>query len=113
MRRSPYGFEVFDDCQTCHWRTDQFFCSVGDDALREMCDVRHVSVDRVHMAKDPLWYPYTDKAYAWYRKGLRAMFSGGFSPRLPSRRSANGAGIRCTSSATCSKPSWRSTLRKN
>ena len=35
MRRSPYGFEIFDNCQTCQWRTEQFFCAVGEDALAE------------------------------------------------------------------------------
>jgi len=51
--------------------------AMGDDALREMCDVRHISVDRVHMARDPMWFPYTDKSYAWFKRGLRAMFSSG------------------------------------
>ena len=51
--------------------------AMGDDSLREMCDVRHISVDRVHMAKDPMWFPYTDKGYTWFKRGLKAMFSGG------------------------------------
>jgi CRP/FNR family transcriptional regulator len=33
VRRSPYGFEVFETCATCPWRTDQFFCSIPNDAL--------------------------------------------------------------------------------
>lgn len=33
MRRSPYGFEVFETCATCPWRTEQFFCAVGTAAL--------------------------------------------------------------------------------
>ena len=33
MRRAPYGFEVFETCSTCPWRTEQFFCAVGPSAL--------------------------------------------------------------------------------
>lgn len=33
MRRSPYGFEFFENCSTCHWRTERFFCAVTEDAL--------------------------------------------------------------------------------
>jgi succinate-semialdehyde dehydrogenase/glutarate-semialdehyde dehydrogenase len=52
--------------------------AMGDDALREMCDTRHISVDRVPMgAKDPLAFPYTDASYAWFKKGMRVMFGGG------------------------------------
>jgi succinate-semialdehyde dehydrogenase/glutarate-semialdehyde dehydrogenase len=52
--------------------------AMGDDALREMCDQRHISVDRVPMGgKDPLWFPYTEKSYAWFKKGMRVMFGGG------------------------------------
>jgi succinate-semialdehyde dehydrogenase/glutarate-semialdehyde dehydrogenase len=52
--------------------------AMGDDALREMCAERHISVDRVPMgSKDPLWFPYTEKSYAWFKKGLRVMFGGG------------------------------------
>jgi acyl-CoA reductase-like NAD-dependent aldehyde dehydrogenase len=52
--------------------------AMGDDALREMCDQRHISVDRMAMgSKDPLWFPYTEKSYAWFRKGLKVMFGGG------------------------------------
>ena len=51
--------------------------AMGDDSLREMCDVRHVSVDRVRTSSDPFWFPYTEKSYGWFKKGMRAMFSGG------------------------------------
>lgn len=33
MRRSPYGFEFFENCTTCNWRTERFFCAVPDEAL--------------------------------------------------------------------------------
>lgn len=49
----------------------------GQDALRALCHVKHLSFDRVRPpSKDPLWYPYTDQGYAWLRKGLRALYSG-------------------------------------
>lgn len=33
MRRSPYGFDIFDNCLTCRWHTEQFFCAVDPPAL--------------------------------------------------------------------------------
>jgi succinate-semialdehyde dehydrogenase/glutarate-semialdehyde dehydrogenase len=51
--------------------------AMGDDALREMCDVRHISVDRVPLARDPVQFPYTEKSYAWFKKGMRVLFGGG------------------------------------
>jgi CRP/FNR family transcriptional regulator, cyclic AMP receptor protein len=33
MRRSPYGFDIFDNCLTCRWHTEQFFCAVEPHAL--------------------------------------------------------------------------------
>jgi succinate-semialdehyde dehydrogenase/glutarate-semialdehyde dehydrogenase len=58
---------------------------MGDDSLRELCDVRHVSVDRVPMSNDPLWFPYTEKSYRWLERGMRALFtSGGVVQRLRS-----------------------------
>jgi acyl-CoA reductase-like NAD-dependent aldehyde dehydrogenase len=51
--------------------------AMGDDSLREMCDTRHISVDRIGVSKDPLWFPYTEKSYGWFKRGMRAMFSGG------------------------------------
>lgn len=33
MRRSPYGFQVFETCSTCPWRSDQFFCAIPPEAL--------------------------------------------------------------------------------
>lgn len=50
---------------------------MGDESLRDMCDVRHVNVDRLPMPGDPFWFPYTEKSYAMLRKGLRALFGGG------------------------------------
>jgi succinate-semialdehyde dehydrogenase/glutarate-semialdehyde dehydrogenase len=49
----------------------------GEDALRDMCEKRHVNYDRFAMpARDPLWFPYSLKTYNWTMKGLRALFGG-------------------------------------
>lgn len=51
---------------------------MSEDALREMCDVRHVSVDRIKLGtKDPLWFPYTESSYSWFKRGMRALYSSG------------------------------------
>ncbi|HVY45341.1 MAG TPA: aldehyde dehydrogenase family protein [Minicystis sp.] len=51
--------------------------AMGDDALRDMCDVRHISVDRLSLGGDPMWFPYSEKSYAWFKRGMKTMFSGG------------------------------------
>jgi len=52
--------------------------AMGDDALREMCNTKHISEERIPMGqKDPLQFPYTEKGYTWFKKGLRLMFGGG------------------------------------
>jgi len=52
--------------------------AMGDDSLREMCNVKHISVDRLKMGeRDPLWFPYTEKSYGYFRKGIKALFGGG------------------------------------
>lgn len=30
--RSPYGFEVFEDCLNCRWKSDRFFCNLPTEA---------------------------------------------------------------------------------
>jgi succinate-semialdehyde dehydrogenase/glutarate-semialdehyde dehydrogenase len=51
---------------------------LGEESLRDMCDVRHISTDRIKMgSRDPLWFPYTESSYSWFKRGLRALFSGG------------------------------------
>jgi len=48
----------------------------GDDALRDMCDPRHVFTSRLpEPSADPLWFPYTTKAYKWQLRAMRALFS--------------------------------------
>ena len=50
----------------------------GDDALRDMADARHVFSGRVpEPSGDPLWFPYSNKAYRWQMRVLRALFSRG------------------------------------
>jgi acyl-CoA reductase-like NAD-dependent aldehyde dehydrogenase len=51
--------------------------TMGEDSLREMCNVKHISVDRIAMQREPIWFPYTAGTYPWFRRGLRALFSGG------------------------------------
>lgn len=51
---------------------------MGDESLREMCDVRHVNVDRVAMGSDnPMWFPYTEKGLSVARKLNKVLFGGG------------------------------------
>lgn len=50
---------------------------MSDESLREMCDVRHVNMDRMSMPADPFWFPYTEKSYGMFKKGLKVLFGGG------------------------------------
>lgn len=34
MRATPYGFEFFENCVMCKWRTDGFFCNLDSVALK-------------------------------------------------------------------------------
>jgi acyl-CoA reductase-like NAD-dependent aldehyde dehydrogenase len=50
----------------------------GEDALRDMCDARHVLSSRLpDPARDPLWFPYSGKSYRWQLRILRALYSRG------------------------------------
>ena len=42
--------------------------------LRDMCEVRHINLDRVSMNREFWWYPYSPKAYRYFLKGLRVLF---------------------------------------
>jgi acyl-CoA reductase-like NAD-dependent aldehyde dehydrogenase len=49
----------------------------GEDSLRDLAEVKHTSFDRIRPpARDPLWYPYSEKSFRWGLRALRAMFSG-------------------------------------
>jgi acyl-CoA reductase-like NAD-dependent aldehyde dehydrogenase len=50
---------------------------LGEESLRDVCDVKHVSVPRVGFGGDLLWYPYDERKYDWFRRTTRALFSGG------------------------------------
>ncbi len=50
---------------------------MSEESLREMCDVRHVNSERMTMPGDPFWFPYTEKSYGIFRKGMRVLFGGG------------------------------------
>lgn len=51
---------------------------LGDDSLKDMCDVRHVNVDRVALGSDnPLWFPYSEARLSLARKATKALFGGG------------------------------------
>lgn len=56
----------------------------GDDALRDMAEVRHVFAPRfMEPERDPLWFPYSQKVYSWQMRLLRLMYSqGGVVKRL-------------------------------
>lgn len=50
---------------------------MGDDSLKEFCNPKHIGVDRVATAKDPLWFPYTDRTLSIARKAVKAVLGGG------------------------------------
>lgn len=50
----------------------------GDDALRDMAEVRHVFMGRLpEPAADPTWFPYSSKGYRWQMRLFRALYSRG------------------------------------
>ncbi len=50
----------------------------GDDALRDMAEIRHVLSGRLPDRKtEPYWFPYSEKAYRWQMRIFRALFSRG------------------------------------
>jgi succinate-semialdehyde dehydrogenase/glutarate-semialdehyde dehydrogenase len=56
--------------------------------LKDMCEVRHVNVDRLAFKRDPWWYPYSDKGYRLMLKATRLLFGGKLRlPRLRGRSS--------------------------
>jgi succinate-semialdehyde dehydrogenase/glutarate-semialdehyde dehydrogenase len=50
----------------------------GEASLRELSHTKYVSFDRVPApSRDPLWFPYTARGYAWIRKGVGVLFGKG------------------------------------
>jgi len=48
----------------------------GDDALRDMAEVRHVFSPKLpEPSRDPLWFPYSTKVYKWQLRLLRTIYS--------------------------------------
>lgn len=41
--RTPYGFPSVDDCSSCGWRNEGFFCSVSPKAERALGEIRRTS----------------------------------------------------------------------
>ncbi len=46
----------------------------SDHGLRELCQSRHVNYDRLALAKELWWYPYSDKLYQQTLKAMRWIF---------------------------------------
>jgi CRP/FNR family transcriptional regulator len=44
MRRPAYGFEPFESCLSCAWRTESSFCGLGNEALAMLDRVSFVNV---------------------------------------------------------------------
>ena len=57
---------------------------LGPEGLRAMTQPRHLCLERIKMpAGGALGFPYTDRKYAWFRKGLRALYGpGSFFKRI-------------------------------
>jgi succinate-semialdehyde dehydrogenase/glutarate-semialdehyde dehydrogenase len=50
----------------------------GDEGLREMCDLRHVNVNRVRTLKrEPVWFPYRRAGYGMMLRIMRAFMRSG------------------------------------
>lgn len=50
----------------------------GEEGLRDMCEVRHVSYDRIALgSRDPMWFPYSEGSYRAFAKGMRLLFRSG------------------------------------
>lgn len=47
----------------------------GDDGLRDLCERYHVNYDRIPgFARDPYWYPYSEKIYRGMLRAMRLLF---------------------------------------
>ena len=42
-----------------------------------MCEIRHVNYDRISLGRDPLWFPYGERAYRAALKAMRLLFRSG------------------------------------
>ncbi len=44
MRRAAYGYEGLESCQTCTWRTEQYFCSLPAAALAQFDQISFINI---------------------------------------------------------------------
>lgn len=44
MRTTPYGFEFFENCLSCKWRSEKFFCNLDQTALKAFDDLAFTNV---------------------------------------------------------------------
>jgi CRP/FNR family transcriptional regulator, cyclic AMP receptor protein len=44
MRAAPYGFNLLENCVTCTWRNDRFFCNLDNATLKEFDDLAFTNV---------------------------------------------------------------------
>lgn len=49
---------------------------MGDDALRDLCNVKHVVIDRIATSREPVWFPYDDRSLRVTRKAVQLVFGG-------------------------------------
>jgi succinate-semialdehyde dehydrogenase/glutarate-semialdehyde dehydrogenase len=42
--------------------------------LRDLCQLRHVNYDRVHLPREIWWYPYKQRTYRWLLRGMKVLF---------------------------------------
>jgi acyl-CoA reductase-like NAD-dependent aldehyde dehydrogenase len=46
----------------------------GAIGLRDLCQLRHVNYDRVHLARELWWYPYRERTFTWLNRGMKLLF---------------------------------------
>jgi len=49
----------------------------GEEVLQQMSSLRHVSYDRMTIARNAFGYPYSGDRFRWLLRGVRTLFSGG------------------------------------
>ncbi len=42
--------------------------------LRDMCEIRHVNIDRVHLKRELWWFPYSEKNHRRMLRLTRLLF---------------------------------------
>jgi hypothetical protein len=52
-------------------KSSGFGRSHSEEGLRDLCQERHVNYDRVKLARELWWYPYSDKLYQRAMKVMR------------------------------------------